>query len=308
MSSVRLSIGSWAYCFGPYQDHPVPFDTVIKKLGELGFDGVELGGFPPHPHPAQFDTKTKRDELSKKVLDSGLAFSGLAADLWSCPIIPVADNSKWMSSFEQNLAFADDLGIDCIRVDSVSPPDIFEKEKIEPSLGWERLVKTFQLAAQKAASRGIRLVWEFEPGFAFNKPSEIIRLADDVAHKNFGILFDTCHAHICAALGARQPGEKETLPGGALELLVRLRGKIGHIHLIDSDNTLHHNETSTHAPFGQGVLDFDKLIPELLRSGCPSDWWTIDLCFWPNAWEVTADAKVFLKGMADKYAAQVSAQ
>jgi sugar phosphate isomerase/epimerase len=129
-----------------------------------------------------------------------------------------------------------------------------------------------------------------------------MRLVDDVGHPSFGILFDTCHAHICAALGARQPGQRETLPGGALELLTRLRGKIGHVHLIDSDGTLHNNETSTHAPFGQGVLDFDALIPEILRCGCPTNWWTIDLCFWPNAWEVTAAAKRFLGGMARKYA------
>jgi sugar phosphate isomerase/epimerase len=45
MKPIQLSIGSWAYCFGPYKDNPVPFDTVIEKLGRLGFDGVELGGF-----------------------------------------------------------------------------------------------------------------------------------------------------------------------------------------------------------------------------------------------------------------------
>lgn len=307
MKPIRFSIGSWAYCFGPYKDNPVPFDVVIEKLGKLGFDGVELGGFPPHPHPGEFDTKAKRNELKKKVADHGLAFSGLAADLWSCPVIPVGDNSNWMSTFERNLEFACDLGIDCIRVDSVSPPDIFEKEKLEPKVGWERLVKTFRTAAGKAADRGVRVVYEFEPGFAFNKPSEIVRLVDDVGHKNFKVLFDTCHAQMCAAVGARQPGKKETLSGAALELLSRLRGKIGHLHLIDSDNTLHNNETSTHAPFGQGVLNFDKLIPELLRAGCPTNWWTIDLCFWPNAWEVTADAKVFLEGMARKYATSASA-
>jgi hypothetical protein len=55
------------------------------------------------------------------------------------------------------------------------------------------------------------------------------------------------------------------------------------------------------------VLDFDQLIPQILRSDIPSNWWTIDLCFWPDAWEVTADAKRFLDGMARKYAAQASA-
>ena len=47
----RISIGSWAYTIGPYAEHPVDFDTVIEKLAGLGFDGVELGGFPPHPNP-----------------------------------------------------------------------------------------------------------------------------------------------------------------------------------------------------------------------------------------------------------------
>jgi sugar phosphate isomerase/epimerase len=302
MKPVRLSVGSWAYCFGPYQDHPVPFDTVIAKLGELGFDGVELGGFPPHPHPTQFPSKARRAELRKQVADHGLAFSGLAADLWSCPIIPQDDNSAWLATFEQNLEFAVDLGIDAIRVDTVSPPDVCEKASIEYTLAWERVVRTFQGAARRAATRGIRVLWEFEPGFAFNKPAEILRMADDVGNANFQVLYDTCHAHMVAAVGARQPGRKETLPGGALELLARLRGKIGHVHLIDSDGSLHNDETSTHAPFGQGVLNFNLLIPEILRSGLPTNWWTIDLCFWPNAWEVTAQAKRFLDGMAAKYA------
>jgi AcrR family transcriptional regulator len=70
-------------------------------------------------------------------------------------------------------------------------------------------------------------------------------------------------------IGARQPGEKETLPG----------------------------------VFGQGVLNFDELIPEVLRAGCPTNWWTIDLCFWPDAWEITAEAKAFLERLAQKWAA-----
>src|SRR5262249_5774785 len=52
----KLSIGSWAYCFGPYKDNPVDFHTVVHKLSDLGLDGVELGGFPPHPSPDSHDT------------------------------------------------------------------------------------------------------------------------------------------------------------------------------------------------------------------------------------------------------------
>ena len=49
--SKRTSIGTWAYTIGPYADKPIDFDTVCTKLKELGFNGVELGAFPPHPNP-----------------------------------------------------------------------------------------------------------------------------------------------------------------------------------------------------------------------------------------------------------------
>jgi sugar phosphate isomerase/epimerase len=188
----------------------------------------------------------------------------------------------------------------------LEPPDILEKTKTDPKLARERAVKAWDRSAKLAANRGVRVCWEFEPGFVFNKPSEIVSIVDEVrslGNPNFGVLYDTSHAHMCASVGARQPGQKETLKGGALELLQKLKGKITHIHLIDSDGTLHNDETSTHAPFGKGVLNWDQLIPEIVKAGVPSDWWCIDLCFWPEAWEVTADAKRFLDQMRKKYAA-----
>ena len=306
----KISIGSWAYCFGPYKDNPVDFHTVLHKLQDLGLDGVELGGFPPHPSPDSHDTKEKRLRLRKEVADHGLQFSGLAANLWMHKLITNPDSGPYIADFAKNLFYAEDLGIDVIRVDSLEPPDVFERSGIDPEVGFDRLVKVWDLCAKLAAQRGIRVAWEFEPGFAFNKPSEIIALVDAVRagvggkpNPNFGVLYDTSHAHMCAAVGARQPGHTETLRGGALELLQKLKGKITHVHLIDSDNTLHDNETSTHAPFGQGVVDFDKILPELEKAGVPSDWWCIDLCFWPNAWDVTADSKKFLDAMRKKYAA-----
>ena len=49
--SKEISIGSWAYTIGPYAKSPVDFETVCDKLEELGFNGVELGSFKPHPNP-----------------------------------------------------------------------------------------------------------------------------------------------------------------------------------------------------------------------------------------------------------------
>jgi sugar phosphate isomerase/epimerase len=285
-----ISIGTWAYSIGPYASNPVPFDEVVDKLAALKFDGVELGGFPPHPNPDDLPTREQRQAVTEKVRSKGLEWSGLAANLWGeKEWILSGDDGHYLQEFRKNLVFCNDLGIETIRVDTVHPPDILGDIDAETARG--RVVSTWKQCAWDAAERGIRVVWEFEPGFVFNKPSDIQRILEEVGDDNFTVMFDTCHAHMVAAVGARQPGEKETLPGGALELAQRLRGRIGHVHLIDSDGTLHDDETSTHAPIGEGLLDFDALLPELNRSGVPHDWWTIDLCFWPDAWAVTEKCK-----------------
>ena len=72
----------------------------------------------------------------------------------------------------------------------------------------------------------------------------------------------------------------------------KLRGRINHVQLIDSDGSLHDDHTSTHNPFFTGKVDFGPVLEELnAHSGVKHDWWTIDLCFWPDAWPGTAEAK-----------------
>ena len=306
----KLSIGSWAYIFN--QEKPTnDFHQVVHMLSDLGYEGVELGGFNPHPGPDTLDTKAKREALRRDVADHGLQFSALAADLWSQRLWSVEDGGPFVAAFAKNLTFAEDLGIDTIRVDTVEPVTRVQELNVQPALRpqviFNRVARAFDLCAKLAAGRGIRICWEFEPGFPINKPSEIIALVnlvrDELDNRNFGVLFDTCHAHMCAAVGANQIGAKETLPGGELELLQKLKGKITHVHLIDSDGTLNEHNTSTHNPFGTGKLNFDRLIPELMKAGVPNDWWCVDLCFWPNAWDVTADSKRFLDKLRQKYAA-----
>jgi sugar phosphate isomerase/epimerase len=306
----KLSIGSWAYIFN--QETPTnDFHQILHKLSDLGYEGVELGGFNPHPGPDTCDTKAKRQALRKDVKDHGLEFSGLAADLWSQRLWSIEDNGPFIAAFAKNLMFAEDLGIETIRVDTVEPVTRVQELTIHPKLRadviFNRVARAFDQCAKLAASRGIRICWEFEPGFPINKPSEILKLVhfvrDEMNNPNFGVLFDTCHAYMCAVVGANQIGDKETLSGGEMELLQKLKGKITHVHLIDSDGTLNQHNTSTHNPFGTGKINFDKLIPALNEAGVPNSWWCVDLCFWPNAWDVTADSKRFLDKLRNKYVA-----
>ncbi|MCS6851125.1 MAG: sugar phosphate isomerase/epimerase [Gemmataceae bacterium] len=305
----KLSIGSWAYIFN--QEQPThDFHQVLHKLHDLGYEGVELGSFGSHPTPWSHPTRADRQRLKQEVADHNLEFSGIAVDLWSFkkpgPSILDDNPTPYLAAFLGFTVFGSDLGIKTIRVDSVEPPDFLVTTRMDPKLAMDRIIAVWDKCSKMAADHGMNVCWEFEPGFLFNKPSEVFAIVDGVRAKgnpNFGVLYDTCHAHMCAAVGANQPGDKETLPGGAVEMLRRLRGKITHVHLIDSDGTLNEHHTSTHNPFGTGTLNFDELVPELLTCGVPHDWWCVDLCFWPNAWDVTADSKRFLDQLRRKYAA-----
>lgn len=307
----RISIGTWAYSIGPYADNPVPFEEVVRKLDELGFDGLELGGFGVHPNPDLQKTKEERQQVRELWESRGMGCSGLAADLWSERLITAPDNSSYLKTFRKNLQFCNDLGIDVIRVDTTEDPGVLGQVEGEPRKetivdyddALKRVCETWRTCANEAADAGVRVVWEFEPGFAFNKPSDIFRILDGVNHDNFNTMFDTCHANMVAVHGARQPGKRETLKGGIKELAERLKGKIGRLHLIDSDDTLHDDHTSTHPPFGEGNLKFDEFMPAIVAAGSPDDWWTIDLCFWPNAWAATAKCKTEIDKLVKKHAA-----
>lgn len=313
--SRRTSIGSWAFTIGPYAKNPIDFDTVCDRLKELGFDGVELGAFPPHPNPGNpngpdqdwpgaMPEKAQRAELKAKMAQKGLGFSGIAANLWGEKLINTGDPGKYIEEFRKNSEFARDLGIEGVRVDCVQPPTIHRE--VEYQTAMNRVVKAWRECCAIADGNGQYVTWEFEPGFAFNKPTDIVRIHDAVDKLNFGLQYDTCHGQMVGVNGTRQEGEKETF-ANQIQFIRMLSGRINHIHLIDSDNTCHkdeagNDETSAHPPFGMGVLNFDEILPELLlASRLPHDWWTIDLCFWPDAWTATAQCKKAVDGLIAKY-------
>ncbi len=309
--SKRTSIGTWAFLFN--QKEPIAFEEVVSGLQALHFDGLELGGFGIHPNPDALTTAEQRAAVRDLWESRGMGCSGLAADLWGEQLISAPSNESYLAAFRKNLQFCNDLGIEVIRVDTTEDPWVLgdvpgetRPEKVTKQVAYdaalERVCDTWRQCAQEAADAGVRVVWEFEPGFAFNKPSDIFRVIDGINHDNFLTMFDTCHADNVAAQGQRQPGTKETLTGGIRELAQRLKGKIGRLHLIDSDGTINEHMTSTHPPFGEGRLDFAEFMPAIVDAGCPDDWWTIDLCFWPNAWDATARCKSTLDELIKKYA------
>jgi sugar phosphate isomerase/epimerase len=231
--------------------------------------------------------------------DHRLGVSGYAADFSSVNPVAEGNEKKYLDLFRRNVQMVVDIGSPAIRVDSIAAPGSIDDADYQESFA--RLAYIWREAAGIAQAAGVRLVWEFEPGFAFNKPSEIVAMHEKVGHPNFSLMFDTSHAYMCAVVGARQHGARETLPGVS-EFLKKLEGRIGAIHLIDSDGTLHGDETSTHRPFGEGFIDFKSLAPQLLA--VPNiQWWCIDMCFWAGSWELVESSRAFVADLLGQKAA-----
>jgi sugar phosphate isomerase/epimerase len=276
MLNPKLSIGSWAFAFGPFARSPWPFTQILQYAAASGYDGVEINGFAPHPTPYSHPTKESRLALLEEIQAYGLGISGYAPDFTSVP----PDRCKqddYLELLKTYIAFNADLGIDTIRVDTVSQPADLSVREYEDNFA--RLVATWRASAELAAAAGMTIVWEFEPGFWLNKPSEVKRLVEAVGHPAFKVLFDTSHAYMSGVIGARHIGEKELLQGGIMEYAKLLQDHIGHLHLIDSDGTLHDEETSTHAAFGAGKVDFTGFLSAMKPVISRVEWWCVDFCF-----------------------------
>lgn len=295
MEVAKIAIGSWAFSFGPFENNPWSFEAVSRYASENGYDGIEINGFRPHPHPADYDTDEKCAKLKSELQSLGLGISAYASDFNDVPPALVEER-LFLAEVRRCLDFCRRMGIDILRVDTISPPDALEQSVYDER--FKRLTENWRAAAELCKSEDVTMVWEFEPGFWLNKPSEVFKTVESVGHSHFKLLFDTSHAYMCAVIGARQVGEKEVLKGGVIELGEMLRPHIGHWHLIDSDGTLHGDETSTHAPFGTGQIDFDAFFRAFQKELTDATWWTCDFCFCATTEQDGRDAIPFIKSKA----------
>lgn len=294
----RVSLGSWAFSFGPFESQPWSFDRFAEYTADHGYDGVEINGFRPHPHDEDYNAVQARvlvDHLSER----GLGISGFAPDLRSTPPAEVSERD-YLARIANIATFCDAASIATVRVDTITPPS---GPIDDQDAAYRRLVSTWRRSADLLADRGIQLVWEFEPGFWINRPSRVARLLEDVDHPNFGLLFDTSHAHTLAAHGRRQGQDPEILDGGAAGFAALVAPWVRHLHLIDSDGSLHDEDTSVHLPFGRGEVDFAAVLGALGQRAAELPWWTVDYCFWPATVEDAATGAATVRGIRDVFLA-----
>ena len=135
----------------------------------------------------------------------------------------------------------------------------------------EHLVETWTEFTRRAHAVGVTLSSKFEPCWAFNEPQQIIEIAHRLAGPGFGVLFDTAHAHAVSVVGARQRDGGHPLPGGQVEFLQATLGKPitsrSPARFQQAACTRSQEHHACYVPFGQGEVDFGRVIAALIEAG-----------------------------------------
>ena len=302
---AKISRGSWCLAFG---FDPMPtLEQVVKVLSAFEYDGIELAGFFDHATVEKYPDAASRKKLVQWITEEhGLELVGYApgpyGDFGRLPWATGSDEvvAEYEKCFEEYLKFCVDCGIPSMRVD---PGDFgplahdADYDKV-----WDRVVTVFRKHAQRGREEGVEMLWELESGQIFVKPSEAVKLLNDVGDDNLKLMYDIGHVEACAVLAHNQVQPQERLAGGQLEFVEMMKGKIGHMHVCDTDSNTWHNAFGTHLGIGKGIIDFDALIPAVVDAGYTGTWWSVDaIPMNADSWADTWSDRLALDALLDKH-------
>ena len=299
MKMNKTSFGSWAFAFGPFATNPYTFEETLNYASKYGFDAIEINGFRPHPHADDHDTAEGWKPVKEMINDKyGLEISAIAGDFRCAPPNQVSQDI-YLKEFRKSLEMCKHLGTKMTRVDTIVPPNALDKSAYAER--YKNLVDNWKAAAKMAEGYGVTITWEFEPILWMNKPSEILRVLQDIDHPNFKIMFDTAHAHMVSVVGRHQVGERDVLDGGIIEFADKLGDYIAHWHLIDCvEADALDDGNSIHSPFGTGAIDFVGFFSAQKERLEKAPYWTFDFCSCPTTDEDARDAIPFLKSVVEQ--------
>ena len=245
----KLSIGSWAYIFN--QEKPTnDFHEMLHKLHHLGYDGVELGSFgairrrcrtPPRPAGRRSRRRSPTTAWSSP------------ASPWTCGASRSRDRR---SSTRTPIALCG--GVPRLHRLRRRPrhqdhprryrraagllPDLEDGPEGRHGPAHHRLGQVQQDRGRSRHERHVGVRAGLRRSTSRRKCCTSSRACGPRATRTSACC-TTPATPTCAPPSApTSRATKETLPGGELELLEKLKGKITHVHLIDSDGSLNEHQ------------------------------------------------------------------
>lgn len=301
---AKICRGSWCLAFG--LEPMATLEQAVKVLSAFDYDGIELAGFFDHATVERYPDAASRKKLAAWIAEHDLEIVGYAPG-------PYGDFGKYQwatggddvvaayeSFFDAHLQFCIDAGIPSMRLD---PGDFGPLPRdADYDRAWDRVVTMFRKHAERGAEVGVTMLWELETGQIFVKPSEAVKLMNDVGHDNLQLMYDVGHVEAACVIAHNHVQPAERLEGGQVEFVKMMAGKIGHMHVCDTDSNTWQNLFGTHLGIGKGVVDFDALIPAVLDSGYSSPWWSVDaIPMSVDTWADTWADKFTLDALLDKH-------
>ncbi len=242
------------------------FNDAAKKIGKLGYQGIEIMADVPHAWPA-FILEEQKQGIRDSLKSNNLAISNINSFMMHAVNDP--RQRYWYPSWIEPdkhyrqiridhtmrcLTMAKELGAPCITTEPGGP--------VEAGASWNAGLKLFvemlKPVIEHAEKEGVLLLIEPEPGLLIETADQFLEFMGHIKSPMVGCNFDIGHSYCVGDDPA------STIP--------RLAKYIKHFHLEDIASTRVHH----HLIPGDGAIDFKAAIEAIKAIGY-KEWVTIEL-------------------------------
>ena len=269
-----MKLGCAVGCF-TYPHYNAPYENAIKKIGDMGFQGVELI-VAQNEDLDDYYTAEKIRTLKNLYSSYGMELTEFV--IYANLVTGLMERDKKSKqaaydTFKRGVDTALALGTDKINIVSNWPnemkapidylPCYFHPSlasPLEPKLkmelpkgydavgAWENYMDSLRVLTQICQDAGAYFLLEGHANVEVGTTDAFLRAADGIDSPAFGTNFDT----------AWQLVQREYLPWS----IYKLRDKIKHVHLRDGDGLLCYS-----LPPGMGIIDWNDVVRALKAVG-----------------------------------------
>ncbi len=250
---MYLGICIWTMMRNP------PYQDTVKKIGDIGFRGVELIAWSREAVSDYYTAPTCR-ELRGIIADKGMTLTNFNHNSLAMTSEDPQARLYARETFRRVIEAAHALGSKSVTTTTPYPfglmPDNFPKVVDIPQMpmlevradirrdwnaNWNLFVDEMGVYCQMAAQAGLRMLVEAHPHRWIYSTDSLLRLVENVKADNLGFNFDPSHLFHCGELPQCS--------------IYRAGKAIGHVHISDNDTY-----TNAHWQPGQGKMDWKAML------------------------------------------------